>query len=137
MRKLTLMFVMVLALSACLGSDFADSVEGDWLLVTGTADGAAVPILESHPITMTLGAGRISGIAACNTYGGEYELSGSSFEITEGLAVTEMACQPEEAMTSERAFLDAISVVDNVALDNDGLILSGPGVELRFEVRSP
>ena len=131
------MFVMAFAVTACLGSDFADSVEGDWLLTTGTAQGAAVPMLESHPITMTLGAGRISGIAACNTYSGEYELSGSSFTITDGLAVTEMACQPEEAMRSERAFLDAIAGVDNVALDNERLVLRGPGVELRFDIDTP
>ena len=135
MRNLSLMFVLAFVVSACLGSDFADSVEGEWVLATGTAQGAPLPILESHPITLTLEAGRIGGTAACNTYGGEYELSGSSFTITDGLAVTEMACQPQEAMESERAFLDAISVVDTVELTNDGLVLSGQDTELRFETR--
>lgn len=129
--------VMTIALTACLGSDFADSVEGAWQLTGGTHAGESVPIVESHPITLNLESGQINGTAACNGYGGEYELSGSSFFIVEGLAVTEMACQPEEVMRSERAFLDAIAVVDKVELTNDGLVLSGPETELRFESLEP
>lgn len=137
MKTPTLSIVMTLALSACLGSDFADSVEGPWQLTGGTHAGESVPVFDSHPITLNLEAGRISGTAACNGYGGEYELSGSSFSIVEGLAVTEMACQPEEVMRSERAFLDAIAVVDEVELSNDGLVLTGPQTELRFEALAP
>ncbi len=137
MRYLTYSIVIALAVSACLGSDFADSVEGAWQLTGGTHAGQAVPIVDSHPITMTLESGRISGTAACNAYGGEYELSGSSFSIVEGLAVTEMACQPEEVMRSEQAFIGAIALIDEVKLTNDALLLTGPGAELRFEALAP
>ena len=135
MRILSLSMAMAIGLSACLGSDFVDSVEGNWQLSSGTLDDLALSILESHPITLTLGAGRIGGTAACNTYAGEYELSGSSLSIREGLAVTEMACQPEEAMASERAFLDAITNVETVEITNEGLVMRGPRTELRFATR--
>ncbi len=136
MRTTTLL-VMSLVLSACLGSDFVDSVEGSWQLTDGTHDGQPVPIVESHPITLNLESGRISGTAACNGYGGEYDLSGTTFSIAEGLAVTEMACQPEEVMRSERAFLDAIANVEKVEITNEGLVLTGPETELQFEVLAP
>lgn len=137
MRNLAFAALLAIALPACLGSDFVDSVEGSWELTDGTHDGQQVPIVASHPITLGLEQSRISGTAACNGYGGEYELSGSSFSITEGLAVTEMACQPDEVMSSERAFLDAMANVDRIELTNDGLTLSGPGTELRFEAPAP
>lgn len=126
-----------MALSACLGSDFVDSVEGAWQLTGGTHAGEPIPIVDSHPITLNLESGQINGTAACNGYGGKFELSGSSFSIVEGLAVTEMACQPEEVMRSERAFLDAIAAVDKVELTNEGLVLTGPETELRFEALAP
>lgn len=126
-----------LALTACLGSDFRDSVEGAWQLESGNSAGQDVPILPSHPITMNLEGGRISGTAACNGYGGNYRLSGNSFNIEDGLAVTEMGCQPQEVMDAERAFLAAIAKVDVVELTNQGLVLRGDGTTLTFTALPP
>lgn len=129
----------MLMLAACLGSDSADSVQGSWVLESGTLHGEPLELLASHPVTLDLGEDTVGGTAACNGYQGEYRVSGPDFEIVEGLAVTEMACGPEEIMTTERRYLDALLAADTVSLDNGMLILSGAGsdVELIFTILEP
>lgn len=124
-----------LVLAACLGSDFADSLDGSWQMTSGTVDGEEIPLLDDHPITITFEGENVGGTASCNSYGGTFELSGS--EITFGdLAMTEMACFPEETMRAEGMYADAITRVDRVSLDGD-LTLAGDGVELVFEALEP
>jgi heat shock protein HslJ len=131
MRKLALISLVAVVATACLGSDFADSVEGTWQMASGTVDGEEIPLLDSHPITITFKGNEVSGTAACNGYGGTFDLDGS--EITFGaLAMTEMACVPEETMEAEAMFGTALTRVDTVAVDGQ-MTLSGDGVELVFE----
>jgi heat shock protein HslJ len=135
MRRITLLSILSLAAVACLGNDFADSVEGPWQMTSGTVDGEAIPVLETHPITITFEEDQMSGTAACNGYGGTYELSGSTITFS-GLAMTGMGCSPEESMQAEAMFTDAITRVDTVAVDGD-LTLSGDGVAMTFEALEP
>lgn len=132
MRRIIPTVVLLLVVVACSGPDFTPDVEGSWLLESGTLDGEEIPLLASHPVTMILGAGQISGTAACNGYGGEYLVSGSAFEIPEGLAVTEMACSPPEVMEIERQFLDALLAADSFAIEEGRLVLRGARSELVF-----
>lgn len=104
-------------------------------MTTGSVDGEEIPLLDSHPITMTFESGQVSGRAACNGYGGTYELSGSAISIGD-LAMTEMACLPEETMTAERLFTEAIGRVDTISVE-EGLTISGDGVELTFQALDP
>ena len=131
MRRSISIGALALLLTACLGSDFADSVEGSWQLVSGTVEGTEVPILEANPITLVLDGDQASGIAACNSYSGPFTLDGSSIEIG-NIAITEMACLDEGAMEAESLYMAGLISVDTVAMD-DGLTLTGPGVELVFE----
>lgn len=137
MRTIASLIILALASTACLGSDFEDSVEGSWQLEQGTLDGSPVPIVNTHPITMTLEGDEISGAAACNSYFGQWELSGNMFSIPEGLAWTEMACMPSEVMESESAYLDALLRVDTVTVDDATLTLVGDGTELTFSSVAP
>ena len=132
MRKIALSsLVAIVAATACLGSDFADSVEGSWVMTSGTVDGEEIPLLDSHPITIAFEGDEVGGTAACNGYGGTFELDGS--EITIGaLAMTEMACFPKEIMQAEAMFGTALTRVETVSID-DQMTLSGDGVELVFE----
>jgi heat shock protein HslJ len=132
MKRILVAALAPVAVTACLCSDFADSVEGSWLLESGALEGEEIPLRASHPVTMILEDGRISETAACNGYRGRYRISGSGFEIPEGLAVTEMACSPAEVMETERLYLDALLATDRVAVEESGLILTGAGVELVF-----
>jgi heat shock protein HslJ len=126
---------LALVTVSCLGSDFADSVEGAWQMTSGTLDGEEIPLLDSHPITITFEGDQVSETASCNGYGGAYELSGAS--ITWGNpTMTEMACFPEETMRAEAMFADAIIRIETVTVD-EGLTLTGYGVELVFEGLDP
>lgn len=135
MKRLALLSVITFALVACLGSDFSDSVQGSWLMASGTVDGEVIPLLDDHPITMAFDGGRVTGTAACNSYSGTYRLSGSEISVSD-VAMTEMACSPDDVMLAESMYREAITRVDMAALD-DGLTLSGEGVELVFTTVEP
>jgi len=131
MRRIALLSTFALLAVACLGSDFADSVEGSWQLTSGIVDSEEIPLVASHPITINFEGDEISGTASCNGYGGSYELSGSTISFG-NLAMTEMACFPDETMTAEAMYGQALMMVDTVSLD-EVLTLSGGGAELVFE----
>lgn len=133
MRRLALLSALALTISACLGSDFADSVQGQWVLESGSHAERSLPVLEDHPITMRLDGSQIGGVAACNSYGGQYRVaSNGNFQLVDGLAVTEMACFPAEAMESESQYFEALAQVNRIAVSNSVLTLSGNGYTLTF-----
>ena len=135
MKRILLLAGVVLATVSCLGSDFEDSLEGEWRLTSGTVEGDDIPILDESPVTMTLADGQASGTAACNGYGGDYDLSGGSITFGD-LIITEMACSPDEIMTAERLFMQGLTQVSTVELDGD-LVMRGQGVELVFTALEP
>lgn len=135
MRSLALVSMLALLGVGCLGSDFADSIQGPWEMTSGSVDGETIPLVQSHPVTINFDDGDVTGTASCNGYGGTYELNGSSIDMG-SLAMTEMACFPDETMTAEQMFAVAITRVDLVSLDSH-LTLSGEGVELTFEAIEP
>lgn len=135
MRNFGLLLVIVLATTACLGSDFEDSLNGDWQLIDGEIDGQTLQLVPSHPVTITFAGAAIGGTASCNGYGGTYDLSGSAITVQEVFA-TEMACLPAATMELESAFLGGLQRVDNILLA-ETLSLTGENVRLRFERLDP
>lgn len=135
MKTIGFLALLTLLTVACLGSDFADSVEGSWQLSAGTLDGDPIPVIDSHPITITFQDDQVGGTASCNSYGGTYEMDGSTISFS-NLAMTEMACMPEETMVAEQMYGTALTMVDTVTLD-ESLVLSGPGAELTFDRLDP
>ncbi len=139
-RRILLFTVIALLAAACgtqsatsLGAQQREPSVGHWLLDSGTDDGADLVILDTHPIGMTLNGSRITGTAACNSYGGVYTLDeDGGFNITDGVAVTEMWCGDQDVMDSEQAYLDALQNVDRLEITTSGLVLTGGGAELRF-----
>lgn len=130
-----MMFCIAVLSTACLGADFADSVEGSWQLTSGTVHGGEIQLVETHPITIHFEGDAVGGTASCNQYGGVFELSGSSISFSD-LAMTEMACFPHETMDAEALYSQALGMVTTVEVD-DGLTLSGPDVELVFTSLPP
>jgi heat shock protein HslJ len=122
--------------------DPADLSVGSWVLQTGRGPTGEVPVLDSHPITLTVeaesnaGTGSVGGVSACNRYGGTFSLDETSFALAE-VAGTQMACLPDEAMAAELAYLQALSDVSQIAFDGDRLTLSGPDSELVFAAEAP
>ena len=130
MRRFTLLAGLALALAACASST-SESIEGAWELESGTFDDQPIPIVATHPITITLDNGRVGGSAACNGYGGTYSLSDNQIAFTE-FAMTEKACFPEEVMTSEQTYLTALFNVETTAVEDGQLVLSGSRTELIY-----
>jgi heat shock protein HslJ len=100
-----------------------------WQLEAGTSDGEPIPILDSHPITLSFTEDGAGGTAACNGYGGSYSISGDTITFSE-LFQTEMACFPEETMESERRYLEALTRVETISITEETLTLSGVDTEL-------
>jgi heat shock protein HslJ len=132
MKKLLFTIGVVgLIVTACGEPTEPASIEGAWQLVSGSLDGEQIPLLDSHPITMSIEGDTVGGVASCNSYGGSYTLSDGEVSFS-ALFQTEMACSPEEAMAAESAYLDGITRVSSVTASDDSMTLSGEGVELEF-----
>jgi heat shock protein HslJ len=136
MRKLAVLTLSALVLSACLGSDFQDSLEAGWEMTSGNVGGQPIEPPDSHPITISFAGNVVGGTASCNSYGGEYRTSGSALTFGD-LFITEMACQPQEAMDAESLFMQALALVETVELGNGTLTLRGPATELDFAILPP
>jgi heat shock protein HslJ len=112
-------------------TDAPFDAEGSWQLTSSSVNGGEVPLVEGHPVTVTIEGSDIGGIAACNHYGGRLSVTGGRLEIEE-LAMTAMGCE-EALMAAESAYLAALQVVETIGGDGGQLVLLGPGVELRFD----
>ncbi len=106
--------------------------QGSWVLVSGGTGAGEIPIVATHPITLTIAGASIGGSAACNGYGGRLEASGAGIEIRD-LAWTAMACIPDEVMAAEAAYTQALPTIRVIRRDGEQLVLEGVGVELRFD----
>jgi heat shock protein HslJ len=109
--------------------------QGSWQLTSGRAGGAEIPIVDDHPITLTIEGSQIGGTSACNTYGGRLTVTGGRLEITE-LGMTMMGCD-QPAMAAEAAYTSALAGVNSIGNGGDELVLRGPDVELRFTSLAP
>lgn len=135
MKKIALLALIV---TACGVAGTPEDFDGAWELASGTHQGAAIPILQSHPITMSIGGDAIGGTAACNSYGGNVMIgAGGSFSIGDGVAITEMACMPIEVMEAEQAFVAALVDADRITRTGDTIRLTGPDTDLTFTLIPP
>lgn len=132
MRRL-LLLVVVLALAGCgtgAASDGPD-LAGVWRLTAGTADGADLPQPPGSSATLDLTADEARGTAFCNSWFATVRHDGEALSF-DGIGSTEMGCMPD-VMAAESAYLAALGAVGTVARDGGELVLTGEGVELRFE----
>ena len=129
--------IVMLLLSGCslLSGGGTTSLDGEWLLQSGTNQGVALPIVAGSRVTLKFAGAQAGGSAACNTYGGTIRVNGSAVTIT-ALSMTEMACQ-ENLMALEAAYLAALPGTTTAARSGNSLLLTGPQVELRFTLIPP
>jgi heat shock protein HslJ len=135
MQRLTILAVLV-GLTGCGASGASPTTDpgdpqGSWQLVALESTAGSVPLMDDHPVTLTLEGSSVGGRAACNEYGGRLEATGDGIAIGE-LAWTAMACMPDEVMVVEAAYVEALGAVRTMRLDGDKLVLEGDAVELRF-----
>jgi heat shock protein HslJ len=135
----------LLALAGCGGSDSGGvttqpgtggSPDGDWTLAAGQGPDGALALVDGRPVTLTVDGGTVGGSAACNSYGGSARVGDAGGFAVGEVASTEMACAEPEVMALEAAYLTAFGAVRTARLDGDRLVLTGEGVELRYD-RTP
>lgn len=133
MNRISLLVALLAVATACASGEALPEeidITGNWQLVSGSLEGAALPLIEGSPVTLDITGTELGGRSACNSYGGQFVLDGASILIGD-LMHTLIACAPE-AMAVEVPYLEALGKVDTVAVDGDELILNGPGIELRY-----
>jgi heat shock protein HslJ len=147
MLILPLLFLAVVLFAAACGDDDTDTApaqggDGDplgdteWVLTDAEVDGAPLALLDTHAVTLMRTEDGIGGVAACNNYGGDITIEGSTVTVGD-LFQTNMACEPPAAMELESAYTAALARVDTATADGAGLTLSGDGVTLTFAARAP
>ncbi len=127
---------LVALLAACSAAAPSPSAGGDpqgaWVLVSGATNVGELPLVEDHPVTLTIDGSSIGGTAACNGYGGRLEATSGGVQIQD-LAWTAMACIPDEVMAAEAAYTRALPAVRAIRREGEQLVLEGAGLELRFD----
>ncbi|UHD14696.1 META domain-containing protein [Thiocapsa bogorovii] len=101
------------------GGDPATLLQGPEWVVEDIGGGG---IIDRSRVTLNFGAdGRLWGRASCNTYQGEYTLTGESLTLTLS-ATTMMACAPA-LMHQERKVLDLLVRIRAFELDPTGALI--------------
>ena len=103
-------------LPGCAG-DPARLLAGDWTVTT--LEDTALP--KGADVTLTFEAGRISGLAACNRYSGNYTLTGEGLSFGP-MVGTRMACPPP-LMQTEAAVFAAFARISQFDIAPDGSLL--------------
>lgn len=133
MRTRTITLALLLTMLAACGEEQPPGADpfgsGTWQLAAGTVDGSAL-VISGRVVTLRLENGQVGGTSACNSYGGPFTIDQGRVTIG-ALFMTEMWC--EGAMDLESAYLAALARVTTASRDGEALILTGEGVELRFE----
>jgi heat shock protein HslJ len=111
------------------------TVDGPWLLVSGTVGGSPVALVDGWDVTLTVDGSQLGGTAACNGYGGTVETTDGAFLVTD-LGWTEMGCEPA-VMDLEQAFLGSLDGITSHTVEGDVLTISGPAAEWVWERRFP
>lgn len=130
MKIVLLALLLVTGLAACARTG---EIEGNWLLQSASGPDGVIPVDIGTNPTLRLDAGRISGQSHCNSFSGQFRANSSGrFEITDGLAVTEMACIDADAMAAEQLLYQALAAVGSYGIEGENLVLTGEGVRLEY-----
>lgn len=120
----------VLLLAGCALLPGTGDLDGDWTLLSGTHDGAALELIDGAPVTLTIDGAEARGQAACNSFSGSVTVSGARFRLHD-LATTMMGCEAP-IMALESAYHAALGAVSEARRTGDRLTLTGDGVELVY-----
>lgn len=140
LRLVTAALAALFLVAACGGASITSTpsespapvnASGPWQLVAGTVGGTGLTLLPDAPITLVVEGSGVSGRSACNQYFGEFTIVNGMVTLN-GLGGTEMACE-EPVMSLEAAYLSGLAKVDSARMGGESLVLTGPGVELRFD----
>jgi heat shock protein HslJ len=122
-NHILLIFIMVIALSACLVGNspaLSDLESNIWVLRSDAGN----PLIEGSSISLQFTDGLISGNAGCNHYGGGFTVSGKKISFSD-IYATEMYCMdPAGVMDQEQSYLSALRDADHLYISDDVLTLT-------------
>jgi heat shock protein HslJ len=140
--RIVLVFVLGLLLAACGGEggvalgpepgQAGGGPDGEWVL----AEGQGVTQVDGYPITLRVADGQVGGTAACNSYGGDVEISGGDFRVGD-IPRTEMGCPEPGVHEAESAYLEQLARVERWERDGERLLLLGADARLVFDPVPP
>ena len=112
--------ILVIGLSACADLSQIPLEGTSWRMVS--YDGIA-PLPETNP-TLEFETIQVGGNASCNSFSGQYRVSGDMVTF-EGLTMTLMAClSPEGIMDQEQAYMRILSGEMQFEITDGQLILT-------------
>ena len=96
--------ILAIGLSACAGALAEGSLEGTaWKLISYGGN----PVLPGSEPSLSFENGQLGGNATCNTFGGDYQITGDKIIFGE-LFWTLMACMDEDLMAQEQAYMQIL-----------------------------
>lgn len=111
-------------------SGSGESLNGEWIAVSGNTDGVDVVLIDGYDVTLSVDGDEVRGRAACNSYQGTVDLGDGTITVAE-LMWTEMGCEPAVHET-EQAFLGALGDAATYTVSEDTLTLTGTDDEWVF-----
>jgi len=131
--------LLILIAGACskVAEDTVTLKDTAWILESYGVQGNSQAVLEGTEITATFdGAeGRVHGSSGCNTYGGDYHISGSELSIS-ALYNTEMAClEPEGIMEQEVQYLKLLLSAESYQIQDGKLQINSGDQVLIFSAK--
>lgn len=113
---IAVIIVLAIGLTNCNANNLAGT---EWIL--GAMNG--ISMVDGTSLTIQFGSdGKISGSSGCNTFGGDYSISGDTLNFQK-LFMTEMACLKVGVMQQEQAYQSSLGQVYKYALKDNQLIL--------------
>lgn len=140
LRRLTLLLMIAaaLALSTAAVSAQADDLAGTSWSLAGWGDPASPTfVIDGTTVTLNFGAdGEIGGSGGCNSYGGNYTVSGETITFSDVFS-TLRACLEQGIGDQENAYFGALQAATSYAIVDGTLIISyGDGQQLIFTAAS-
>ncbi|GAB3656898.1 META domain-containing protein [Echinicola sediminis] len=124
----TLLFVLFLGMSSCSSVSNLNPLKmltgNNWVLSTLMGGGLDM-FGEGLPFLSFTDAGRLAGSTGCNSFSGNFQLSGTDLNLDPG-AMTRKACPGN----GESIFIDALKKVSKFKVSSDKLTLLDGASEL-------
>lgn len=126
-----LLLIALLPLAACGGTDsLADT---SWKLASYNSPSGYQEALAGTDVTLNFdNESGLGGSAGCNSYGGDYKVSGKSGVEIDDVFRTLMYCMEEGVMDQEDSFIQGLGEVDSYTVEGDKLTMTGGGWTLTF-----
>lgn len=126
MRPLLLLALLTGCAAAVPEAGRLDGI--DWKLVE--VNGAPY----GHDVSLRIDGDRLSGIAPCNAYSGAQDAKAPAFAARR-IGSTRMACANPARAKAEAEYLALLPKATQISRDRAGMVLAGPGLNMRFVQR--